>query len=194
MNLLKADRLDFDPRPQMGRMFAEGFYQWLKYFSKDMDKLGRAFAHIFELSLFYVAVVDGEVAAFAACSDKKMPVIQLDKKALRKHLGFFKGSFAYLMLDKSFNKPYPFPMEPRMGSIDFVVTALKFRGRGINFQLLEFAMAVEGFHSYVLEVASNNSSALRLYGKLGFKEFMRLPEKHPKQAGFEHYLYLKRES
>lgn len=34
MEYIKADKLTFDWRPQMGNIFAERFYGWLKYFKE----------------------------------------------------------------------------------------------------------------------------------------------------------------
>ncbi|MCL1949485.1 MAG: GNAT family N-acetyltransferase [Turicibacter sp.] len=191
MELIKAQDLKFDPRPQMGAIFVEGFYQWLKYFSKDKRKLASAFSHSFQLDGFYVALISDEVVAMAGCSNKGGPVLKLEQKQLRKHLGMVSGTLAYLMLKKGMTKkPYPFAMELGMGSVDFVATAQKYRGQGIGYRLIGFAMRDAGHIGYVLEVASNNASAIRLYEKLGFKEFLRVPEKHPKQAGFDEYIYM----
>jgi hypothetical protein len=82
MEYKKANELSFDPRPQMGRIFVVGFYQWLKYFSKDKNKLEQALTHMFILDYFYVAAEDGKIAAITACTDGKTPPIKLDKKTL----------------------------------------------------------------------------------------------------------------
>jgi len=43
----------------------------------------------------------------------------------------------------------------------------------------------------VLDVADTNQNAYRLYKKLGFSEFMRKQEKHPKLKGFNERVYMK---
>ena len=52
-----ASKLPFDPRKGMGEIFADGFYKDLAFFTKDKNKLAMAFAHMFVLDVFYVALV-----------------------------------------------------------------------------------------------------------------------------------------
>ena len=88
--VIKADKINFDVGTQMSEIFAEGFIQWLEYFSKDKDTIAKAFAHMFVLDQFYVAVLDNKIAAIAACTDCRTLAVRLDKKELRKHLGTLK--------------------------------------------------------------------------------------------------------
>jgi GNAT superfamily N-acetyltransferase len=193
MEYLRADKLNYDPRPQISRVFVEGFYQWLRYFSKDKEKLARALIHMFDASKFYVAV-DGEtIAAITAFTDGIHPPIRLDKNDLRSHLGLIGGTFAYSMLKKNLeNHPYPFEVTTQMGSIEFVATAPEYRGQGVAADLIRHIMDEMPCSDYILEVADTNKTALRLYERLGFAEFIRVPEKHPKQSGLNYYVYMKR--
>jgi hypothetical protein len=50
--IIRADKLDIDVRLQMSGIFAEGFTQWLGYFSKDKNIIAKAFAHMFVLDQF----------------------------------------------------------------------------------------------------------------------------------------------
>jgi len=194
MEFTKADQLDFDPRPAMGKIFAEGFYQWLQYFSKDREKLAKGLAHSFELAAFWVAVKDGKVLALTGCTDRSKPAMALNKKELKKHLGFIGGTMAHIFLNKMMvNKPLPFALEPGTGYIDFVAADSQHRGQGIAYQLMERAMKKEGYQKYVLEVVDNNHSAIKLYTKLGFQTFLKVPEKNAKRAGFENYLYMEKD-
>lgn len=77
----KADQLQMDARVQMSRIFADGFSQWLGYFSKDKEQIARAFAHMFNLDQFYVAVAGDKVAGMAACSDGTSLSVKLNKKS-----------------------------------------------------------------------------------------------------------------
>ena len=188
------NELSFDPRPQMGKIFAEGFYEHgLKHFSKDKGKLARATEHIFVLDGFYAAVEGEEIMAFIGCTDKKPPPIKLDIKILRRELGFFRGSLANWGLNKfSVNHKYPFEMSPQTGSIEFVATATEHRGKGVARGLLSHVMENLPFTEYVLEVVDTNTPAMRLYEKLGFKEFKRTPSLSPKRSGFNYFVYMKR--
>ncbi|WP_307724181.1 hypothetical protein [Brevibacillus brevis] len=51
----------------MSQIFEEGFTQWLGFFFNDKQTIARAFAHMFVLNQFYVAVTDDrKVAGMAA--------------------------------------------------------------------------------------------------------------------------------
>jgi len=50
-------------------------------------------------------------------------------------------------------------------------------------------MAAEPYSEYVLEVIDTNAPAIRLYEKLGYREFTRTPA--VKGSGFNYYVYMK---
>ncbi|WP_251712083.1 GNAT family N-acetyltransferase [Lactococcus ileimucosae] len=183
-----AQELDFEVKSQISQIFVDGFFEWLQYFSKDKNKLVAAFTHSFLLEDFFLAHEDQEVLAMAALRNGKSAPLKLEVKPLIKHLGFVKGLAAYLFLKKEFEKQsYPFEMADKMASIEFVATKSNRRGRGLATELLKRMMNQPEI--YVLEVASSNHEALKLYEKLGFETFKTV--KAPKQAGFEHYIYMK---
>lgn len=101
LNVVRADQAEFDVRRGISEIFAEGFTQWLGFFSKDPKKIAAAFAHMFVLDQFYVALYKGQVIG----TDGTSLSVKLDKKELRKHLGFFKGSMAGIFLKKNLNLP-----------------------------------------------------------------------------------------
>lgn len=193
--IMKANKTDLDVRKQMSEIFAEGFTQWLGYFSKDKNVIAKAFAHMFILDQFYVAIKNSEIAGVAACTDGKSFSVRLNKKELRKHLGFFKGSMAGIFLKKEFEAPYEdFP--PNTGSIEFVGTSPKFRGQGVASQIIEHIIENTPYNDFIIdEVADTNIPAMRLYEKLGFEEYKRkpMPEKMAKKNGINHLLSLKYE-
>ncbi|WP_235836351.1 GNAT family N-acetyltransferase [Enterococcus timonensis] len=177
---------------KVSKIFVEGFYQWLKFFSKDQKKLTKTFAHIFNPDVFYVAMIDEKVAGFAACARPENPSVHLVQKEFRQHLGFWKGTLAYRILKKEFeDKPYPFSIPENMGMIEFVATDAEFFGQGVATRIIQHIQQTTPFKEYALEVADTNLPAVKLYEKLGFREFQRVPEKHPKQSGLNFYLYLK---
>jgi ribosomal protein S18 acetylase RimI-like enzyme len=191
--IVKANKTDLDVRKMMAEIFAEGFTQWLIFFSKDKNVIAKAFAHMFILDQFYVALVNGEIAGVTACTDGKKRSVRLNKKELRRHLGFFKGSMAGIFLKKEFEAPYEnFP--PNTGSVEFVGTASKFRGQGVASQIIQHIIENTPYIDYVIEeVADTNTPAMRLYNKLGFEEYKRkpIPEKIAKKIGINHFLSLK---
>lgn len=189
----KADEVEVCVRTQMSEIFADGFIQWLGYFSKDKNIIAKAFAHMFVLDQFYVAIENDKVAGLAACTDGKTLSVSLNKKELRKHLGFFKGSMAGLFLKKEFESPYEnFP--PNTGSIEFVGTAAEFRGHGAATQIIRHIFENTPYSDYVIEeVADTNTPAMNLYKKLGFEEYKRraIPQKAAQKNGINYLLSLK---
>ena len=180
-------------RRDMSRIFVEGFKQWLVYFSKDERKLAAALEHAFVLEHFTIATADGDQpAAMAACIRDGERAILLNPKELRRHLGFLRGSLAAAVLKGELeNHKYPFRLSQSIGSLEFVATAPLYRGWGAASGLLRHIMETTPFDSYILEVASSNTPAIRLYEKLGFAEFRRVEQKHKKQSGFDYYLYMR---
>lgn len=191
--IIKANQTDLDVRKQIAEIFAEGFTQWLGYFSKDKNIIAKAFAHMFVLDQFYVAMANDEIAGVTACTDGKSNSVKLNNKELRKHLGFFKGSMAGIFLKKEFEASYEnFPQDT--GSIEFVGTAPKFRGQGVASQIIKYIIENTAYNDYIIdEVADTNIPAIRLYEKLGFEEYRRkpMPEKIAKKNGINHLLSLK---
>lgn len=193
--IIKANETNIDVRTEMGVIFAEGFSQWLGFFSKDKNTIARAFAHMFVLDQYYVAISRDKVAGMAACTNGEKLAIKLNKKELRKHLGLYKGTLAGIFLKKEFEASYlNFP--PNTGSIEFVGTANEFRGQGVASQIIEHIIEHTPFDNYLIEeVADTNIPAMKLYEKLGFKEYKRkqMPKSVAKKNGINYLLSLKYE-
>ena len=137
LTVIRADKASIDVRNQMSQIFADGFTQWLGYFSKDKNVIAKAFEHIFVLDQFYVATVENKIAGMAACTDCKTLSVRLNKKELRKYLGFAKGSIAGIVLKKEFEAPFENPPADT-GSIEYVGTASEFRGKGVASQIIKY--------------------------------------------------------
>lgn len=192
---LRASALGDAARPRMSAIMVDGFYQWLYYFSRDKARLERAFRHIFNLDVFFLAVDEaGEVIGMAACNGGGAPTVRLDRAEFRRHLGFFRGSFAHSMLKKTFvERQYPFPTPPGMGMIEFVAVEAAHRGQGVASGMLRDIFAATPWGEYVLEVADTNVPAVATYEKLGFAEFLRVPlgRVAARQSGIGSYVYMK---
>lgn len=190
--ILRASEAGRDLKPEVSVVFVDGFYQWLNYFSKNKHQLAKAFAHMFDLNAFFVAMDGSSVAGIAACTDGKKPPIRLDRRELQRALGLISGSFAYIVLKKHLeNHPYPFEMEHRTGSVEFVATAPEYRGQGVASALIRHIMSVSPYDEYVLEVADTNTIAVRLYERLGFQEFLRVKAPNSKRNGVNDFVYMK---
>jgi ribosomal protein S18 acetylase RimI-like enzyme len=192
MKIMLAEEYGIEAKTQLSKIFVDAFYQWLQFFSKDKEKLIKAFSHIFNLHVIYVAVIDGKIAGMIACNDGKEFTVSFNKKELKNHLGFFMGSITYIVLRKQFNKtPYPFQITEGMGAVEFVATSADHRGKGVATSIMKYIFDNTSFKEYVLEVADTNTNAVRLYEKLGYKEFMSKKEKHSKRSGIDYLLYMK---
>lgn len=191
--IIRADQTELDVRSQMSEIFADGFTQWLGFFSKDRNKIAKAFAHIFVLNQFYLAMSGDEVAAMAACTDGTELSVRLNTKQLIKHLGYYKGILAGLMLKREFQVPFKNPTCDKC-SIEFVGTAFEFRGQGAASQVITHILESKSYNEYLIEeVADTNIPAMKLYEKLGFKEYKRkaFPEKLAKKNGINHLISLR---
>ena len=187
----KADNLDFDPRPQMGKIFAEGFAHLFAAFSKDTDLLAKAFAHVFNLQHFYVALQGKTVAAITACTNGSSPIV-FDKKTCCKELGFLRGWIAYVQLTKYIvNHKFPLDFTPNMGRIEIVGTAAEFRGKGIAYGLIRHIIESTPYEEYVLEVIDDNVGAIKLYEKLGFEIFDKIEMPSSVKGMINAFLYMK---
>lgn len=193
--IVRADMLNKDPREQMSIIFADGFTQWLEYFSKDKNTIAKAFAHMFVLDQFYVAVVGDEIAGIASCTDCKTFAVRLNAKELRKHLGLIKGTIAGIAVKKEFEQISDNPPADT-GSIGFVGTHSKYQGQGVASQIIRHIIENTSYRTYLIEeVADTNLAAMRLYQKLGFQEYKRTPvsPKLAKKIGINFFIALKYE-
>jgi hypothetical protein len=116
-------------REPISKIFVDGFGKHLQYFSKIKERLIKAFSHMFALELFYVAVIDNEIAGITACTNGIEYCINHNKKELIKHFGIFKGLLAYIIFNKEFKKPAMETGE-KIGSIEFVATLSRYYRKG----------------------------------------------------------------
>lgn len=194
ISIIRADKAPQNINTSISEVFVEGFYQWLYFFSKDKEKLCRAFAHMFCPDIFYVAMDGGTVAGIAGLNDGKSHTVVLQKKELQRHLGRIMGMICYRALKSEFmEKKYPFEFRAREASVEFVATAPGYRGKGIATAIIEHLLAQSQYDSFVLEVADTNENAVQLYKKIGFREFMRIEEQHKKQSGVNFLIYMRHE-
>ncbi|GGE58776.1 GNAT family N-acetyltransferase [Priestia taiwanensis] len=192
MKVIRASECNNEIKMKMSKIFVDGFFQWLTFFSKDKEKLTKAFCHMFNLDVFYVAVIDDEIAGIAACTDGRVPSVHLERKELRKHLGFFRGTIAYAVLKREFEeKSYPFEITSGMGMVEFVATSSTYRGKGVATAIMNHIFASTPYRTYALEVADTNTNAVKLYEKIGYMEFLRVKQKHSKRSGVNYLVYMK---
>ncbi|MCL2508692.1 MAG: GNAT family N-acetyltransferase [Oscillospiraceae bacterium] len=183
-----------DVRDEISRVFVEGFYPLLKMLCKDKRRLTKALAHMFRTEQYFVAMDGGRVAAIAARADGKTSSLCLNKAQLRRHLGLWRGSLAWLTMHKEVDFPkYPFPIESGMCAIENVAVDPEYRRQGLARRLLAHIIETAPGGTCVLEVADNNKNARALYESLGFREVARLKQKYTGFTGVGAYLYLRME-
>ncbi|NLO42320.1 MAG: GNAT family N-acetyltransferase [Bacteroidales bacterium] len=188
----RADKTEVDAREQISEIFAEGFTQWLGYFSKDENIIAKAFAHMFVLEQFYVAIDGNKIVGMIACTNGYNPSVKLDYAELQKNFGFFKGIIARLFLKKEFEGGID-NSSPQKASIEFVGTSTNYRGKGVATQILKYILDNTSFSEYVIdEVADTNIPAISLYKKLGFMEYKRksVSPKVAKKIGINNFVSL----
>ena len=175
---------------EISRVFVEGFYHLLKNLCKDKTRLAKALAHMFKMEDFFVALDGNRVAGFLACTTGLEACVKLDKTQLRKHLGFARGSLAWLAMHKQIDIPhYPFPFEEGMGALENLAVDPAYRGQDIARLLFAHVMDAVPYRSFALEVADNNT-AQELYKKIGFREVARIPQKFAAITGTKANLYM----
>lgn len=178
-------------RAALSTIFVDGFGQHFTGFTKDPERLAAAFAHTFVLDVFYVALLDGEPAGIAACTDGIRRCVVSDGPTMRRHLGPIRGSAAHFVFRTMFAAPISDP-RPRQASIEFVATSAKHRGKGVASALLRWLHDQPQYDSFVLdEVADTNTSALSVYHRLGYVEYARKPVKHGRFSGINAYVSLR---
>ncbi|WP_246131886.1 GNAT family N-acetyltransferase [Paenibacillus hemerocallicola] len=191
IEIKRASELGEMARKKISEVFVDAFGKELQFFTKDKKILADAIEHMFVLDAFYVAVVDGEIAGITTCTNGPVLCIDHNKKELRKHLGFYKGTIASMVFKREFQKPSLETGED-IASVGFVATSGKYRRKGVATAIMNHLFALPQYREYVLEgVADTNTSALKLYEKLGFKEFKRIKQKHTKISGINYYVYMK---
>ncbi len=189
IEIKRANELKGNTKKRMSEIFVDGFGQHLTFFSNDPEKLAAALEHMFVPDVFYVAIADGEIAGMAACTNGKVFSVKLDQKELKRHLGVYKGTMAHLALKPQFEKP-PVKIGDDIASVEFVATASKHRGKGVATAILNHILALPEYQEYILEVADNNTNAVKLYEKAGFKEFERIKQRWSRISGVNYLVYM----
>lgn len=178
-------------RRRITEVFVDAFGPDFAYFSRDPRTLADAFEHMLVPDVFHLALLDGEPAGIAACTDGRRPSAVPQARHLRRHLGLVKGTIAAVGLGREFSRGVPGATDGT-ASIEFVGTASRFRGRGVATALIEHFLDLPQYSEYLLEsVADVNTAALSLYRKLGFVEYRRVPAEHTRRTGINAYVSLK---
>lgn len=185
-HIRKAEETD---RNSIALCIAEGFEKDFSVLCRDNQKVAKAIATGLNIEKFYVADIHDDIAGVMAISDCNGRAASVNKKSLRKHLGFLKGTIGALVLKDEFERQLDYPVST--GYIEFVAVRKKYRRQGIAATMLRESMLLADYQAFVLDVTNVNDNAIMCYTKIGFEEFKRIPEKHGKQKGFSEKIYMR---
>lgn len=192
IEVVSASELGEPYRRAIAGVYADGFRHDFRGLSRDRERLADAFAHMLNLELFSVAMVDGEPAGVTALTNGQQMPVQHDVRELRRHLGLIKSFIADRVFRAEFSPTMPEPLAHDCASLEFVATAERFQRRGVGTTLLSHLLALPRYNRYYIErVADTNAAALHLYRKLGFSEYKRVPVKHTWVTGIKAYVSLR---
>lgn len=176
-----------DVRGEVAEVFVNGYYKELSYFTRDRNMLENAFRTLFSPEVFYVAEVQGIIVGILACSHNGQRAMPVALAPFQDAFGNKTGELAYNVMKNEFNPALPYDDET--GYIECVATTEKARGKGVSTALMKHVMSELPYRRYVLEVTDSNQTALRLYQKLGFREFKRISEDSDVK-GFDDRIYM----
>lgn len=176
-------------REAIALCIAEGFEKDFFVLCKDTDTVAKAISTGIQTDKFYVAETEEGIVGVAAVSDCKGRAVVTDAASYRKHFGLFKGLIAGMVLKEEFEAVLEYPST--VGYLEFVAVRRQYRRQGLATTLLKECLAAGEYEEYVLDVTDVNTAARSCYTKIGFKEYRTVPEKHPKQKGFNAKIYMK---
>ena len=190
MEIKRAIEFSENIRDKISDLYVNGFYDaGLKHFSKDKSKIIEAYAPMFPLEYFFVAVIDNEIVGITACLGRGNICLNLDKIRFIKYFGIFMGLMAYF-INKQYIKNLPVhKMDNETAVVEYVVTDSKYRGMGVASALIKHIFELPEYKHFLIEVADTNPGAFELYKKLGFKETHK--KKYMPGSGINYWIHMK---
>jgi len=179
-----------DDKTQIARTIAYSFQQDFSGLTKDMERIAKVLENGVNPKRFIVAEQGGGIVGITGCADCTGRAVSSTKKACRKHLGFIRGSIAYMVLYEESFGPLNYPAAT--GVIDFVGVLEEARGKGIANAMLEKTVESNPqYTEFILNAKDNNDRAIGVYERFGFVEYERVPFRWAKQAGFDEKVWMK---
>ena len=86
---------------------------------------------------------------------------------------------------------YPLEIDNETAVIEFVATDKNYRKMGVATSIMNHLFTFFECNHFVLEVVNDNTNAIELYKKMGFKEIVRKEPPHRKISGINYFVYMK---
>jgi len=151
-------------------VYVESFYDYAsKLVSKDKTTLHAIFKECFDRSQVYVYLNDERAVGFLGWGTAGNHSAKPNRKALRKHLGLWGAGVHWGM-----NYYQPKAQGSDDAVIEYVAVCPTVRGQGVGGKLILHLCEHRPYRVYTLETTEENTSAVRLYTRLGFE---KLPKK-----------------
>ena len=178
-------------KSQIAEVFAKSFEADFAVLANGVDNVAKIFENGVNPSRILVAEQNGRLVGALGCGDCSDRPFHVTKKDCKKYLGFFRALLAHAVFTEEFVKPFPHP--PNVAYIDFLGVLEEARGQGIAKALL--AKVVEYFPQYdefILDVTDVNTTAIKLYEKVGYVEYEREHSRWAKYgAGFKEKVWMR---
>ena len=198
IEIIKSPENTPENQKQIADVVAAAWWADFARLAKSRDAAANSLAGGFAAQHFFLARLKGrsegsargQTVGVAACVPGGQRSFAVIAKKMRKNLNFPLNLFAPGVLRKEFEGPPHVAIGPDEGFIEFVGTLPECQGKGVATALMRAIMDSTPHPRLVLEVVSSNTGAHALYQRLGFVEFARIPEKNPRQAGFDARIYM----
>ena len=184
IEIVCARELGETAKKRISEIFVDAFGHHLSFFSKDRNKLAKALEHMLS-GCFPVARIRA-IAGMAACTAAISPVNH--DRELRKHLAYT-GHDRQRGVQREFQKPIK--VGKRTAFIQFFATDPKYRRRGVAKAIMNHLLSLPQYDEYILELTNTDPRVIRLYEKLGFKEFERIKQKYSRLSGLDYMVYMR---
>ena len=166
-------------RHQAARICYDGFLSQMVSLLGSRQKVITLIEHSFNIERGLAAQTQGQLVGFVGLKYENRPFFQFERSHCIRELGLLRGLLAFLVFNISIAKPLSDEMY-----IAVLVVDASMRGKGIGSLLMQSAFEIAQKNqctAVVLDVASTNPNARRLYERLGFKlvrtiEFKYLPK------------------
>ena len=181
--------LDATAKQEAVEVFLDGFGHMFT-FAKTRAELVRLFSTSFEELLAYVYMVENHVGGVLGLGTNTQRAMRFDRKVCEQLFGKSKGEMIYNMLHKS--AEIPTVKGDADLYIDYLATGEQMRNRGIATKLLAFACQLLSYEQCCIEVLSKNTTAAKLYQKLGFVAYKKKFNLFTFMQGLGHRVMMKK--